>query len=252
VRSDPRGRARDPPPRRLPPSGGRAWSGPSHAPGSRRPRSAATRMNSLAGSGQRIAIARALVLEPEFHRARRAVSALDVSIQAQVVNLLVELREQLGLTYLFISTRPGGRRLPGRRGGRDVPRAGSWSTPRADVTLRGRTAASATRMALFSAVPSDRSRAAAGAASCSRATCPARPGRPRGCRFHPRCPLAERGLPARSDPPRHGRRRASRALPCRRPRTGTGRWRDPARAAAVVADVMAHPQAGTLVSGGPP
>ncbi|HEY8594721.1 MAG TPA: ABC transporter ATP-binding protein [Devosiaceae bacterium] len=138
------------------------------------------------GQRQRICIARALALNPRFIVCDEAASALDVSIQAQILNLLQDLKNQLGLTYLFISHDLGViRHISDRVAvmylGQIVEiaaKAEVFDAPLHPYTL-----------ALLSSVPANLQGKKKFHTIRGDVPNPAAP--PPGCRFHTRCPMAQ-------------------------------------------------------------
>jgi len=137
------------------------------------------------GQRQRISIARALAVQPQFLVCDESVAALDVSIQAQVINLFLKLREDLDLTYLFISHDLGvvehlSDRVAIMYLGRIVEEA-----PTGEIFAR---ANHPYTQSLLAAVPKIENRKTTFVAVKGEIPSPLNP--PAGCHFHPRCPHA--------------------------------------------------------------
>lgn len=137
------------------------------------------------GQRQRVGIARALAVQPEFLICDESVAALDVSIQAQVLNLFMDLRRDLNLTYLFISHDLGvvehlSDRVAIMYLGRIIEQA-----PTSEIFERPNHPYT---RSLLASVPRIETRKKAFEGVRGEMPSPLKP--PSGCHFHPRCPLA--------------------------------------------------------------
>jgi peptide/nickel transport system ATP-binding protein len=139
------------------------------------------------GQRQRISVARALILHPEFMVADEPVSMLDVSIRAEILNLLLTLREELGLTYLFITHDLAVATYIADRIGIMYLGKIMEIGPSHDVAF---TPLHPYTRALISAVPSGDPTVKRRVESL-KGEPPSPINVPPGCRFHPRCPYAQ-------------------------------------------------------------
>jgi oligopeptide/dipeptide ABC transporter ATP-binding protein len=138
------------------------------------------------GQRQRIAIARALVTYPKFIVLDEPVSALDVSIRAQILNLLKRLQDELGLAYVMISHDLGAARYLATR--LAVMYAGKLVETGACDAVYARPLHPYTEALLSAALPLHPSARRQRIVLSGEVPDPMNP--PSGCRFHPRCPRA--------------------------------------------------------------
>ena len=149
------------------------------------------------GQRQRIGIARAIALNPEFIICDEPVSALDVSVRAQVMNLLADLRKEFSLSYLFISHDLSIiRHIADRVAVMYLGRLVEVGSPRKIFSAPSHPY---TRALLDSFPAPDPSKAATKNQQILRGEVPSPINPPSGCRFHPRCPIATE-LCAREQP----------------------------------------------------